>query len=233
LVPGANDPEGLRDLSIAQEFANAVCHFLRHHRYAKPSARGGIELPLDRKVWRAVLRMEYKPSARKSAQSGSLQAYCDYYNGGTKGHGYDLDGVWDCGTLNRTGKQRVGRSLRVNYRDKTVHPGTKPPYVKPEEVIAIIRKRLPEIPTARAGAAAAKLEAQPGQRKANRKRVATRKTKREATAFSNADASAEDVNSIWRREDIDSTTKEKLVKARLGRGRFEHKSFAVGAFAAA
>jgi len=146
-------------LGIAQQFANAVCHFLRQHRRAKTSERrGGKELPLNENVWRAVLRMEYNPEARKTAQS--LEAYCGYYNGATKGHGYDKDGIWDCGTGKRSGKQRVGDSILKKNRDKTVHPGTSPPYLTPREVIAIVRRRSGEIPTKQGRKAAERLKPQ-------------------------------------------------------------------------
>jgi len=147
------------DLTIAQQFGNAVCHFLRQHRLARTSdKRGGKELPLNENAWRAVLRIEYDPEARRTAQS--LEAYCDYYNGGTKGHGYDEDGIWDCGSGKRSGKQQVGQSIKVDHRDKTVHPGTKPPYLKPEQVIALVRRRLAEIPTKQGRKAAQRLKPQ-------------------------------------------------------------------------
>ena len=175
-------------LSIAQEFANAVCHFMRDHRLARPHEGSGKELPLDEKVWLKVLRLEYTGEARKTAQS--LKAYCEYYNGATHGHGYDLDGVWDCGTGNRREKQRVGQTIKVKNRDKTVHPGTKPPYVKAEEVIEIVRERLAEIPTDRGHAAAAKLETQSGKRITSRKRAAARNEEPTTKLFSFADESA-------------------------------------------
>ena len=125
-------------LGIAQQFANAVCHFLRNHRRARPHPAGGTELPIDHSTWRRILDLEYGPT-----HGQSLQSYCDYYNGGVHGHGYDLDGKWDCGTGYRHREQQKGQS--INGTNRTVHPGSRS-FLEPMEVIAIVRRRLPQIP---------------------------------------------------------------------------------------
>lgn len=177
-------------LSIARQFANAICHLLRDHPWAKPHVGGGKEIPLDETIWQEVIALEY-PNAGSEGQT--LKAYCEYYNSGTHGHGYDQEGVWDCGTSEkRRPEQRVGQSLRVKNRDKMVHPGSEPPFLKPMEVIEFIYERLDEIPT--------------NPSRGNMVEMDT--------------VEVEDVNAIWSREDIGCTTKETLVSARLGQGRF-------------
>ena len=150
-------------LSIAQEFANAVCHFLRDHPLARPHEDGGKELPLDQEIWEATLKLEYDTEALKDAQS--LAAYCRYYNNAAHGHGYDLDGGFDCGTGNRNkSKQNKGKSVSEVNRHLAVHPGTRRPYLSPTEIIEIITQWFPEIPTENARRAAARVNVEKDRR---------------------------------------------------------------------
>ncbi|MGI8980231.1 MAG: HNH endonuclease [Pirellulaceae bacterium] len=139
---GSGQYTGLR---IGEQFANAVLHFLRDHKFAKKHPDGGVILPIDEKTWQEVFKAEYpriKPCAGGWTQS--LEDYCTkYYNGGTKGLGYDLDWTVDFGTGRRTGRQHKGKG--VSGTDKAVYPGSNS-YLKPLQVIALVKKRSHEIP---------------------------------------------------------------------------------------
>ncbi len=139
-------------LGIAQQFSNAAVHFLREHSLAKSHKSGGTELPIDQGVWGDILDEEF---GRNVGQT--LAAYCKCYNDGVHGHGYDRDGTWDCGTGNRAVEQVKGRS--INGTKLSVHPGSRS-YLKPLQVIRIVRRRLAEIPTRQGRAVANRLERQ-------------------------------------------------------------------------
>jgi hypothetical protein len=202
-------------LGIAQEFANAVCHFLRDHRQRKRHKDGGVELPIDETVWRKVKELEFRKAIEEEKRGGRktqlLKAYCNYYNNAVHGHGYDLNDKWDCGAGTRD-KEKENQGNPVTRTDKAVHPGSRSS-LSAEQVIQVIIECLPKISEAKE--AAAKL-----RRQSSAKHGATQKSKRKAKAKPVVDeALAEDLNEIWSR-DIKDTTKKTLVNARLGQGKF-------------
>lgn len=124
-------------LSIGQQFANAVIHFLSEHKQATKLVAGGIALPIDELTWGEVLEIEYGGAGQ------SLRSYCNYYNGGQHGMGYDKDGKVDFGTGNRT--KFACRGQTVAKTDKAVHPGQQSK-LEAMRVIQMVRRRLAEIP---------------------------------------------------------------------------------------
>jgi hypothetical protein len=128
---------GLRSgLSPGKEFANGLLHSLRLHRKAR-NGTDGIILPIDEDCWQKTFLLEFprKPPC-KDGHMQPLGQYCNYYNYGQHGCGYDLKMMFDFGRGQRR-KDKQFKGSSVAGTEKAVHPGSRT-YVTPDEAIRLV-----------------------------------------------------------------------------------------------